>query len=401
MKRLKVILPLLLLLFLGFLMIIHLSRTDPNAPRYVTVNTQPTGPFGRVHYDWGGAAPFVDGKVWIFTILSRTNGHQFLFDLEKRKVLGELFNGGAVFCNQQGTKLLCGGRASLDASFKGSLISLLSKFSFGRIQIKTNRIDAYWILDLRNNSARRVGGLSQWPGTGSTWKPSPGFRFGFNVPSNGEEGSSFFLCDLEQETFRKIPFTGNLQGWWDDHQILIKTPTGDMVLLDVLTQQTSTLFSHETISRRLQELGIPDDPATVITCSTWNGTNYNFSLVPKQGQNLYSNGSFMLKFDRSGPALTLLRPDFKFRWLGNFNEAETHYVYPGESGASGRGGNGGVYLLDLLNNNTTTLIPPDNNGQYAIPRFYGNTVLYFRNSELWSIKLDGSGNARLFPPPDK
>jgi hypothetical protein len=68
---------------------------------------------------------------------------------------------------------------------------------------------------------------------------------------------------------------------------------------------------------------------------------------------------------------------------------------------SGNGGNGGVFLLDLLNNTTTTLIPPDNKGQYSIPRFYGDTVLYFRNGQIWTINRDGSANTRLFPPPDK
>ncbi len=401
MKRIKIILPVLLVLFLGFLATHHSSRTDPNTPRYVAVNTQPAGPFGSVHYDWAGAAPFVDGKIWISTTLNRTNGRQFLFDLEKRKVLGELFNGVAVFCNREQTKLLCGGRASLDTSLKGSLISLLSKISLGRIHIKTNRIEAYWILDLRNNSARRVGGFSQLPGIGSHWKPSPGLRFGYNVPNNGNECSSFFLCDLEQETFRKIQFDGFLRGWWDDQRILIKRPWGDLVLFDVLTQKSSLLFSLETISRRLQELGFSDDPATVTTYSTWNGTNYNFSLADRQGYNWYTVGSFMLKLERPGPALTLLRQNFKFKWMGEFNPGETYYVYNGGTGETGKGGNGSVLLLDLLNNKTTTLIPPDNKRQYAMPRFYGDTVVYFPNHEIWSIKLDGSGNARLFPPPDK
>jgi hypothetical protein len=94
----------------------------------------------------------------------------------------------------------------------------------------------------------------------------------------------------------------------------------------------------------------------------------------------------------------LLRRNFKFKWSGNFNAGQTYYVYDGESGPVGRGGNGGVFLLDLVSSNTITLVPPDNKG-YAIPRFYNGTNVYFRNRELWSSKLDGSGNTRLFPPP--
>jgi hypothetical protein len=400
MKRTRIIGVVLLLFALGFLVIIYSSRTDPSAPRYVTLQNQPAGPFGSAHYNWSGPAPFFDSKVWIFTALNSTNSHEFLFDLGKRKVLGELFNGGPVFFNQEHTKLLCQGHASLETSIKEKLSGLLSRLSLRRINIITNRTEAYWILDLRNNSARRVGGLSQWPGTGSTWIPAPGFRFGFNVPNNSEEGAAFFVCDLEQESFRKIPFTGYLRGWWDDRRILIKKPTGDWILYDVLTQNTSTLLNLETISRRLHELGIPDDPATLTTCSIWNGTDYEFRLVASQGWNWYTNGSFMLKIERSG-FLTLSRQNFKFKWLGKFNAAETYYVYDSEPGAIGRGGNGGILVLDLLDDTTATLVPPDNKGQYAIPRFYGDSVLYFRDHQIWSIKLDGSENIRLFPPPDK
>jgi hypothetical protein len=121
MKRIKIILPVVVLLLIGFLLIISLSPANSNAPRYVPVKTQPAGPFGSVHYDWAGAAPFVGGKVWIFTALSRTTGHEYLFDLEKRKVLGELFNAGAVFANQDQTKLLCEGYPSLDTSMRARL----------------------------------------------------------------------------------------------------------------------------------------------------------------------------------------------------------------------------------------------------------------------------------------
>lgn len=298
-----------LLLVLAFVVIISWSQTDPNAPRYVPLHDQPVGPFGVIHYNWNVPAPFVDNKVWIFTILNPTNHQEFLFDLEKRKVLGELFKGAAVFSNQEHTKILCQGEVSLNTSIKDKLSNLLSRVSSRRINIFTNRTEAYWILNLQNNSARRIGILSQWPGTGSTWIPAPGFRFGFNVPNNDEDGVAFFVCDLEQESFRKIRFIGQLRGWWDERRILIKKPTGEWVLYDVLNEDASTLLGLETISRRLRELGITDDPASLSTCSFWNGTNYEFRLVAKQGWNWYTNGTFIFKIDRSG-ALTLSRKKF-------------------------------------------------------------------------------------------
>lgn len=42
-------------------------------------------------------------------------------------------------------------------------------------------------------------------------------------------------------------------------------------------------------------------------------------------------------------------------------------------------------------------MPPDNKGQYAIPRFYGDEVIYYRNRVLWRIGLDGSNNVPVFP----
>jgi hypothetical protein len=75
----------------------------------------------------------------------------------------------------------------------------------------------------------------------------------------------------------------------------------------------------------------------------------------------------------------------------------THYLYDGEPGAPGQRGNGGVYLRDLTNHSTFTVVPPDNKGQYAIPRFYGNEVIYFRNRVLHRIRLDGSEDEPLLP----
>jgi hypothetical protein len=75
-----------------------------------------------------------------------------------------------------------------------------------------------------------------------------------------------------------------------------------------------------------------------------------------------------------------------------------HYLYAGENGRFGSGGNGGVFLLDLASNTTRTLVPPDNSGQYSLPRFYSDSAIYFTNREPWRIDLNGSNAVRLFPP---
>jgi len=107
MKRIKIILPIALFLLLVLFLLTRAKKSDPDAPRFVPTLTQPVGPFGSVINAWGDAVPFPDGKAWIFTSLSLTNHHHFLYDLDRRVVDGELFNAGAVFFNQDQSKLLC------------------------------------------------------------------------------------------------------------------------------------------------------------------------------------------------------------------------------------------------------------------------------------------------------
>ncbi len=174
MNRIKTItvaafaLGLLLLIFLVLL----LSTPDPDAPRYVPAASQPVGPFGTVAYPWDVAVPFRDGKVWMWTALNRTNHHFYLYDLDHRVALGELFNAGAVFCNLDQTKLLCAGPASPAASINAKLAAFWNRVSGGKFNVPTNRIETFWILDLRHNSAKRLGDLAQFPGTGSHWLPA-------------------------------------------------------------------------------------------------------------------------------------------------------------------------------------------------------------------------------------
>jgi hypothetical protein len=395
-KRGKIIIFPIAILFI--LLVIFLTRSpqnDPLAPRYVPVQSQPTGPFLSESFDWGAPVPFRDGKVWIFASTSRTNHHDYLYDLDHRKVLGELLNGGVAFANQDQTKLLCEGFASPSLSFSQRCIALLNRLSPRKAIIPTNNIESFWVFDLKNNSAHRIGDLAQRPGYGSSWRPAPGFRFGFNVPSTGDS-HSFFLCDLEKAAFRKIKFEGKLRGWWSDHEILITDTRGNCILFDVLTDKTATLFTPEALKKLLQDLGLP--PITVTPLSRWNGTNYDFFFSGAPYWN-YQGHSFLLKADKAAPTLRMFSPDFEFGYLASMDDSEKYYVYNGQSGSWGNGGDGAVHLRSLASNTTTTLVPPDGSGQYALPRICGNTVLYLHSHHLWTIKLDGSANTRLFPAP--
>jgi hypothetical protein len=241
--------------------LVRSQKADSDAPRYVPVQTQPIGPFGSQYCDWGGAAPFHTSKAWIGTYLDRSSQHFFLYDLDERKILGELFNGGAAFLNGDQTKLLCGGAAAPVTSISQKIAGYLNHIVRGKSFIKTNRVETFWILDLKNNSARRIGELSQIPGTGSHWAPAPGFRYGYNVPNNtNDEGFAFFLADLDKEKFERIKLNGSVRGWWNEHSILIKDAANNYVLFDINSRETSSLFTARTVADALKAAEIPDDP---------------------------------------------------------------------------------------------------------------------------------------------
>jgi hypothetical protein len=404
MKRIKIILPIFLLLIVFLLLLSRPPKADSKLPRFVPAISQPVGPFGSEHYEWGDAIPFRDGKGWVWTALSRSNRHSFLYDLDKRIVLGELFNAGAVFANHDQTKLLCDGPASPYTSFKNRMSLLLSRLSFGKINLatKANQIETFWILDLRNNSAVRIGDLSQFPGTGSRWVPAPGFRYAYNIPTTMRGDQEFFLCDLEAGTLKKIHLQihlrDELQGWWDDHTVLGKDSADNFVLFDVVTRKTQTLFSAEAILQFLKDNNLTNDPAGITSFRNWNGRDYDLYFAGNRKSGLDTNTTFLIKVERPGPTLKFLYRNFQFKWSGHLNVTATHYLYNGYSGAPGKGGNGGVVLRDLINNTERDIVPPDNSGQYSLARLCGDTVIYSRNKVLWRTDINGTNATRLFPP---
>jgi hypothetical protein len=393
-------------LVIGLLIVAASSRKpDPFAPKFVPGTALPSGAFPTIHYDWAGAVPFAGGKVWIWAMASPTNRHCFLYDLESRQVVGELFNAGPVFCNRDQTKLLCYGPDALITSVKQKVSAFIKTGFLGKLLLpKVNRPETFWVLDLRDNSVRRGGELSQIPGTGSSWRPSPGFRYGCNVPNNAEEGSAFFLCDLETAIFEKIRVRGDLQGWWDDSQILFRDPANNFILFDVVTRKTNMLFSADALANSLRQMDITNSPGIIRAINVWNGRDYDFYLA-LQKESYGAGESFLLKTSHKDPAPRLLYPKFKFEHLGRLDASATHYLYNGESGSPGRGGDGAVLLRDLSNDTVQTLVPPDGGRQYALARFYRDEIIYFRNRLPWRMQLNGSNNVPLFPVtarmPDK
>lgn len=275
------------------------------------------------------------------------------------------------------------------------MIQWLEKSSFGKgLSRRLNHDEAFWILDLENNSAVKVGKFSQAAGLGSRFVPSPGFRYAYNQPSTVREGV-LFLCDLESNLFTKIKIEGEPLGWWDERNILFRDYPNNFSLFDVVTRKTNTIITSAAISAALQKFDLPSDTADITAICHWNGKENDILLTKSSEKNW--GECFLLEVDRKDLSINLLYRDFKFEWLGHLDAGCTHYVYQGESGKPGSGGNGGVYLRNLTNNTTMTLVEPDNGRQYSLVRFCDDGVIYWRKKLLWRVDLNGSNNAPLIP----
>ena len=362
-------------------------------PQFVPGPPAAVANFTWDHYDWGAAVPFKDGKVWLWTAgPGSTNSHEYLYDLDRRVIIGELLNAGnpELWCPNN-SRLLVQGPDSPATSLKLKLLDLIARIRGG----KPLRTESFWILDMRNNSVNRLGTIEQFPGSGSRWASSPSFRYGYTMPTTAS-GAWFFLCDLENRTAKRIPMRGSLKGWWNDQEILVETAPNTFALFDITQRKTRPLFNPEDISRFLAQMDLTNPPAGLDVFANWNGRDYDFYFGPKgEIQGLKGSEAFLLKMERAGPSLKLLYASFKFQWGGHLDFDATHYLYQGESGAPGRGGNGAVYLRNLTNAMTLTLVAPDNSGQYAIPRVYKDEAIYFRNSVLHRVALNGSNDVPL------
>jgi len=396
MKRIMIIaIPVLLILGLA-VWIAAYPGENPLAPRFIPGAPATLPAYTWDHYDWSADIPVFNQKVWMW-IAARTNSHSYLYDLDRRVVVGELVNAGMpVLWTQDGSKILCLGHDSLGTSFKHRALTATSKLLGGKLP-PPNRTESFWVLDIRDNSATRLAAVSQIPGTGSRWHPSPGFCYGYTVPTT-TEGRAFFLCDLLTNAITRIETRSELKGWWDDQHILVENGVNDFALFDIATEKSKPLFGPGEITAFLSRTGLTNDPAGIGVFANWNGKDFDFYFGPKP--DIYGQGdtnSFLARIDKDPPGLRLLYREFQFRWSGRLNSDATCHLYQGESGAPGKGGNGAVYLKNLTNNTVLTLVAPDNKGQYAIPRYSGDEAIYFQNRLLRRVKLDGSSDSFLLP----
>jgi hypothetical protein len=334
--------------------------------------------------------------MWVWLGGGRTNFHCYLYDLEQRQILGELFNGGCpVLGCRSNSLVLCEGPDSFSVSIKQHLLDLGQRIFGKRAVASSKRTETFWSLDIASNTATRLGSHEQFAGAGSRWHGSPEGRYGYTVPSTA--GNSWFaLCDFEARKMSRIPITGALQGWWSEQEILVHDRSNNFVAFDVTTRKTRPVLSPEMIQAFLVQNGLTNDGDVLRAMPVWNGKGYDFYFGPSAKiDGLRQPDSFLLKAERNGPRLKLVCRDFHYQWGGCLDSTGTRYLFQGESGAPGRGGNGAVYIRNVADGKCVTVVPPDNGRQYAIPRFYKDEVVYFSKRALYRTGLDGQVNSRL------
>lgn len=402
MKRRRVFAILITVFVLALIIfLVNSLVVDPTAPRFIPSNGKAIpGNYSWLYYDFLSPCPFEGGKMWVSVVSTNRLARTFLLDIESNSILGELVHGGPAFFNRDQTKLLCGQRKpattnALLRAVEGWLARIRNRPSHASEDTET-----FWVIDLKRNSATRLGRGYQSPHGGSSFWPSPGFRYGFNKPTGSLSLPEVLICDIENSTFRKdrvggYPTGGFPIGWWDAQRILIKDTNNDFALYDVETRKTSALLPLQELQKSFAEAGITNDPGTAHPFLMWDGHQNDFYLT--DGLRRWSaEESYLIKIERPG-RLKLIDPHFKFEWSDHFDASGTYYLYSGrERGET----NGAVYVRDLKAGKTRELVPPDpkRTNDFSDPNFYGTDVIYTRSNSLWRISLDGSQNRRLFPP---
>ena len=384
----RIVIAILLLLAFLLALFVRWLMVDPKTPAFRPALSS---------YEFITPRPFEGGKMWV---LSGTNEyHCYLLDIGRRHILGELFNAVPVFMNGDQSRLLCKRRASREHSLRKKFSDFIERLTRGKIGFPvhwSDDVETFWLVDLKRNSSDRVGGVSQVPGGGTFFVPSPDFRYGFTKSSNILQKPEFYLCDLEKNAFSRIGVDGWPIDWWDETSIVIKDPNNNFVLYNVVTGKVSFLLSAAQVAAFFEQTNIKEDPSRTGLVFVWNGHENDVYLTDTY-KKWQAVESCLVKVERPGATLRLVSRNFKFEWSDHLHPTGNYYLFSGrESGH----GSSGVFLRDLGSNTDRQLIPPDGDSKYfSIPRFYGNSVIYIRSNMLWQVDLNGSNSERLFPPP--
>ncbi|MDB6029303.1 MAG: hypothetical protein JWM68_5526, partial [Verrucomicrobiales bacterium] len=180
-------------------------------------------------------------KIWIVST-SRTTTNYFFYDIDAKKVVGELLNGRPTFNTPDGKWLLCNSLV-----FVEDPIPLLKRTLRLFKEIKDrfdgyvsprdgNFFENYWILNMENNSREAIGQLPQ-PSRSYDWEmrswlePSPDFRYAYTTApfhsSNSPPHIKVVLCNMTTGAFETNILLGFPRGWWDEKNIVFEHRTMD------------------------------------------------------------------------------------------------------------------------------------------------------------------------------
>ncbi len=213
--------------------------------------------------------------MWIASYSVVTNREVFIYDIEKRQILGQVTNGWPEVLFGDPPQLLCSQPArkiSHDA-----LRKLITRLSGGRITFAPpQEILTYWLLDLEKDTARLVGEI---PGTPNfSFFPSPDFRYCYTA-RDGRQGREYYLLDLQKRSIDELDAPAHACGWWDNTQLLIQTTNADFLLYDVRQRKTSPLGVGQLAACLLEHSLSVDDMAQVRAFPIWNGREYDFYVT--------------------------------------------------------------------------------------------------------------------------
>jgi hypothetical protein len=387
MKRLLIVVLLVLAAIVAWLVISH----HPNAPQFKSILSFQTPSYETLHYNFLQERPFEGGKMWLSLWGGTNHLGWYLYDIDQRKVIGELQGAWPAFPGRDHSQVFCS-TAEKYTPLIPRIVGL-----FRSVSIRSDYIETFWLLDVPRNSATRLGALRYSEGASSFATPSPDFRFVFNrITPPPQRGPTACLFDLERKSSKLLRIDGWTLGWWDNENLLFQDQTNDFRLFNVLSGRTSVLLYGTNVLAFLGRQGI-DHKGTLSMFPSWNGHENMFYLTDTY-QRWLAAECFLVKVERPDARLTLLSPNFKFEWSDHFDHSQRYYVYTGREPGQR---SDGVFLRDLGTETETTLVTPNGERYFSVPNFYADSVIYVRRKkELWRTDMNGSNQIRSFPPAE-
>jgi tRNA A-37 threonylcarbamoyl transferase component Bud32 len=343
-------------------------------------------------YDFLAQRPFEQGKMWIAAGDAQDHAQfgLFIYDIDRRQVLGRIRNATPVLQFGDPLQLLC---ETSDVSIKHLWDGFLSQESLGRFEREHAAAEGltYWLLKPADGTAKRLGSLPRRPN--SQWFPSPDYHYCFVRRSAETSHSEVYLMDLQRGLIEELSAPEWPCGWWDKTNILFRTADQQYVRFDVVARQMFPLVSREQLATFLKSNELAATVKDLHVFSIWNGHEEDFYLTDTQ-RKWSAENSCLVKLLQPAGVLKLIAPQFKFEWSDHLDPTGRYYLYGGRD--SGKGSDG-VFLRDLQSGTTRVLATPTTAPYSSLPRFYRDSVIYVRSNALWQVSLDGSRNLQLFP----